>query len=79
MNPYFKIWEETKLTFWNAQEGPARFNLEFYPYNILKLQEEGASDVWYESFYTYDEDNYPIIMNITEGNLAGRNYSFEYQ
>jgi hypothetical protein len=79
VNPYYKIWEESKLTFWHAEVGLARFNLEFYPYNILKLQEEGESDVWYEAFFTYDRDNYPIIMNITEGNLAGDNYSFEYQ
>lgn len=79
VNPYYKIWDETKLTFWNAQSGPARFNLEFYPHNILKLQEEGESDVWYEAFFTYDADNYPTIINVTEGNLAGDNYSFEYQ
>lgn len=79
VNPYYKIWEDTKLTFWNAQDGPARYNLEFYPHNILKLQEEGSTDIWYEAFYTYDEDNYPIIMNITEGVHEGSNYSFEYQ
>ncbi len=78
-NPYYKIWEDTKLIFWNAQDGPARYNLEFYPHNILKLQEEGSSDIWYEAFYTYDEDNYPTIMNITEGNQEGSNYYFEYQ
>ena len=76
VNPYFKIWDETKLTFWMEFWGD---NLEFYPHNVLKLQEEGESDVNYEAFYTYDADNYPIIMNITEGNSAGDNYSFEYQ
>ena len=79
VNPYYKIWQETKLTFLHTEPGgPADHNLEFYPHNVLNLQ-EGASDVWFNTNYTYDEDNYPITMNINEGGDAGSNYSFEYQ
>ena len=78
INPYYKIWKETKLTFWYAQAGPARHNLEFYPHNILSLK-EGVNDVWYNAFYTYNEDNLPIIMHINEGTGAGDDNYFEYQ
>jgi hypothetical protein len=78
INPYYKIWKETKLTFWFAQAGPARHNLEFYPHNVLNLQ-EGVNDVWYNAYYTYDEDNLPITMYINDGAGAGANNYFEYQ
>ena len=77
VNPYYKIWKESKLTFWNAQSGPARYNLEFYPHNVLSLQ-EGVNDTWYNAFYTYDEDNLPISMHINEGVEAGDDNYFEY-
>ncbi len=80
VNPYYKIWKETKLTFWNAQDGPARYNLEFYPHNVLNLQ-KGVDDIWYNAFYTYDEDNLPITMHINingEVQEGDDNY-FEYQ
>ena len=76
INPYYKIWKETKLTFWFAQAGPARYNLEFYPHNLLSLK-EGANDVWYNSFYTYNEDNLPITLRINEGSGVG-DYYFDY-
>lgn len=78
VNPYYTIWKGSKLTFPNAQYGLARFNLEFYPHNILSLQ-EGVNNVWYNAFYTYDEDNYPITMHINEGVFAGDDNYFEYQ
>jgi hypothetical protein len=78
INPYYKIWQETKLTFWDAQDGPARYNLEFYPHNILSLK-KSTNDVWYNVFYTYDTDNYPITMYINEGVQAGNYNYFEYQ
>ena len=78
MNPYYIIWQETKLTFWNDVRGLADHNLEFYPHNVLNLK-KGANDIWFNANYTYDEDNYPITMNINEGGEAGSNYSFEYQ
>ncbi len=76
-NPYYDIWNESKLIFSEIQD-PARFNMEFHPFNVLKLEEVGG-DTWYEASYTYDEDNYPTIINITVGDLAGRNYFLEYQ
>lgn len=78
INPYYKIWKETKLTFWDAQDGPARFNLEFYPNNVLNLQ-EGTDDIWYNALYTYDEDDFPITRHINEGVEAGDDNKFEYQ
>jgi hypothetical protein len=78
INPYYKIWSDTKITFWDAPDGPARYNLEFYPHNILNLQ-KSANDVWYNVFYTYDADNYPITMYINEGVQAGNYNYFEYQ
>ena len=78
INPYYKIWKETKLTFWYAQDGPARHNLEFYPHNVLNLQ-KGVNDVWYNAYYTYDKDNLPITMHINEGVGAGDDNYFEYQ
>lgn len=78
VNPYYKIWMDKKLTFWNAQDGPARYNLEFYPHNVLNLQ-EGVSDVWFNTYYTYDDDNYPIKMHINEGVGAGNDNFFKYQ
>jgi hypothetical protein len=77
INPYYKIWKETKLTFWYAQAGPARHNLEFYPHNILSLK-EGVNDVWYNALYIYNEDNLPITLRINEGSGIG-DYHFEYQ
>jgi hypothetical protein len=77
VNPYYKIWKETKLTFWNAQDGPARHNLEFYPHNVLNLL-EGANDIWYSAYYTYDKDNLPITMHIDKGVQQGTDNYFEY-
>lgn len=78
VNPYYKVWKETKLTFWHSEDGPARFNLEFYPHNVLKLQED-VNDIWFSAFYTYDEDNYPVTMHVNEGVSSGNDYLFEYQ
>jgi hypothetical protein len=78
INPYYKIWKETKLTFWYAQAGLARHNLEFYPHNLLSLK-EGVNDVWYNAFYTYNEDNLPITLRITEARGGAGDYYFEYQ
>jgi len=76
INPYYKIWKDTKLTFWYAQSTPASHNLEFYPHNILSLK-EGVNDVWYNALYTYNEDNLPITLRINEGQGIG-DYYFEY-
>jgi len=77
INPYYKIWKETKLTFWYAQSTPASHNLEFYPHNLLSLK-EGVNDVWYNALYIYNEDNLPITLRINEGQGIG-DYYFEYQ
>jgi hypothetical protein len=76
INPYYKIWKETKLTFWYAQSTPASHNLEFYPHNLLSLK-EGINDVWYNALYTYNEDNLPITLRINEGKGVG-DYYFDY-
>jgi hypothetical protein len=76
INPYYKIWKETKLTFWYAQSTPASHNLEFYPHNLLSLK-QGVNDVWYNAFYTYNEDKLPITLRINEGGGVG-DYYFDY-
>jgi len=47
---------------------------------FLKIK-EGANDIWYNAFYTYDEDNLPITMHINEGpgSFPGDDNYFEYQ
>jgi hypothetical protein len=77
INPYYKIWKETKLTLCYAQSTPASHNLEFYPHNLLSLK-QGVNDVWYNAFYTYNEDNFPIASRINEGRVVGDYYD-DYQ
>ncbi len=79
VNPYYQIWKESKLTFLDSQSGLARFNLEFYPHNIINMQDaEGNID--YNATFTYDNDNYPMTTYLNEaGALTGDSYTFEYQ
>ena len=78
VNPYYKLWKETKTVFLPQEGGLARHNLEFYPKNMLNLK-EGVDDIWMNATYTYDEDNLPVTMDITEGRTHIGSYSFDYQ
>lgn len=79
VNPYYKIWMETKTVFLSQEGGLARHNLEFYPHNMLSVK-EGVDDIWMNAVYSYDKDNLPVTMDIIEGkDTHGGSYSFDYQ